>query len=475
MAASSFQRIKYAAKAECQVQKKLRIIFMIFLATAVVFMIFSSTRFDDEYSNMYVELPVFGGMLYIAAMFCGIVLCVNAFKDCHHVQTADVLLSMPVSTSERYWSKLLAIAYIQIIPTLISAVVVFIGLGFYADFSTSAVLQLLSMIGLYISFVLFTNAITIFCTCCCGTIAESFYVTIIMLGCISLTPYLFYSSQILENSGTYSGGGKFFGFWSYSLLLNFDENATLLSNMSIFISCALSIALVLLTKLIYSRRDARSVGKPIVFKAFFEAFVAIGLVTLFTLFATGNMFYVGLILSFVIYIVIRVILVRGKIRPLNVLNWLIKYASVFAVFIALCAASYYTGGFGYYRYVPSDDFLEKSSVRCSVSNYADDYSDTKLFTNSTISAEKAKEVVDIYIRYKSNEPKDFEGFKRAIGIDKYSYDEECSADIAIYPENRQPGLLSETSYFLNISLSPDMADELLNELEGISYLYDDYE
>jgi hypothetical protein len=147
------------------------------------------------------------------------------------------------------------------------------------------------------------------------------------------------------------------------------------------ISCLISLLLIAVTFLIYKKREARTVGKPIVYKLFFELFLFLGLSTVFTMAMFSHDFVmIGLVAALVIYIIIRVVVSRAKVKPLDVIGWILKYAVSLAVFVCIIGAAYLTDGFGYANYLPAETD-EDTYLIVGINRY--DYSETNCMIEFT--------------------------------------------------------------------------------------------
>lgn len=417
MAAMSFNRIKLAAKSETYTHKKIFIIMQILLAIgAAVYGIGMETDSIGINDRIYVYPSGLGCFLFLTAAFCGFIAVINLFKDMHNVQTADVQLSMPLSARERYHSKLLSLFWIQILPMIAYSVIGGLLAVLLNDLSGDVLEHITASFLLLMNIALFTDAVTIFCCCCCGTFAESIYTSLITLTCLSLLPYAFFSVIVEQFAGVQCNTTDvYFGYWTYSGIMSFDEELSALCVRSNLISWAISIAVIFVTQLIYTRRDAKTVGKSVVFPAFFEMFMFLGLMTIFIFFWNDSQITIGLILSLIVYFVIRIIITRAKIKAADILIWLGKYLVSLCIYVAIAAVGYATDGFGYRGYAPPKEYLDGSSIHISIFDYSncDDYFDNYPaydWDSYELSAEEAAEISDLFREYNTYDEKSLSDF-----------------------------------------------------------------
>ncbi|MDE5577474.1 MAG: hypothetical protein K2J11_08820, partial [Oscillospiraceae bacterium] len=196
----SFEKIKYGASAELIAHKKNRIVSIILLGFAGLFYGFGTSvrRYGVHPSGIAI-------FIYAVSLVCLFSACINVFKDMHDIPSADVQMSMPLNSMERYFSRLLTIFYIWLLPFLISAAFGFLVSVLMSDVypqehnnSVQAAAELvgynLCVLLYYAESVLFVISATVICQCCVGSKAESRYIPVLLMAVINFLPMAVYYS-----------------------------------------------------------------------------------------------------------------------------------------------------------------------------------------------------------------------------------------------------------------------------------------
>lgn len=347
----SFQRIKNAAFAEVRVQRKMLLIINILMgAGALTYGLngIVTAMQDGEFFPNGLSI-----VLFLAAAGCGYLICSSLFSDMHNRQQCDITLSLPMTANERYFSKLMALAFIQIIPaifwTVLANVMVIAGFAGYHRGVSDAAEYALPLTLLYLSVILFTAAVSIFWNCCCGSAAESIYFPIITAGIITELPSTMMYTMVEKYARVSTGyiNEHFLSLWSYMPLIMVEEYDAKWYSVYTFINCLISLAVIFVCLLIYRKRDGKTVGSPIVFKSAYSLMMLLGVFTVLVVFYITGVFRMGLVVAALIYTIINIIVSRAKLSIKGVLVWLLRYAADCVCFIAVLALGYITNGFGY--------------------------------------------------------------------------------------------------------------------------------
>ena len=509
MAQTYLKKIELASRAECRNRKKIRLILLILTIVGALFEIseykvsFTTERasfggmenVDAGFKVAFFNGGFFGAFLMFSAAFLGLFAVHGVFSDLTSKQTADIQLSLPMNAKERYLSKLLAVFKLHILPILAAGIaVILIGSAKESGFDVMGYIVRFQLVTLAIA--LFVDSVSIFCISCCGAKAEGIYTSIIMGGCISILPMVFFREAIIEFSGvdnTFSFYMNPFFVFGGMILIALDEldpgiGATM---PYILVNLLMSFATIFAAYFIYRRRDGRHVGKPIVYSLFLELFMFTGLTTLFFIFRYTGGWSIGITAALIICIVIRIILARAKITPLKFVIWIGKYAAALAVFIVIMGAAYFTGGFGYYKvryHINDEKFIEIYTTCSNISYLSGDpsYSNNRQFknvyrtedvTNSegiTIPAnctrEEAKQAVEdinaLLDRYHNLKDRNIGNFIIILTNYQYTneipYNDHHSIDLTI--ENEKSSII----YRANLPISDDTEyEELCSELSKI--------
>ena len=123
MAAVSLKRINKFALGEARTHKKFFVITNIILGMGGLLYLFMSSwsRYDEFMEGdtagrrVIVDFVPSGLGLFLLGVGCciGLMGAASVFRDMNSVQLGDVQLSLPMTASERYYSKLLALCYLH--------------------------------------------------------------------------------------------------------------------------------------------------------------------------------------------------------------------------------------------------------------------------------------------------------------------------------------------------------------------------
>ena len=409
----SFKKILRAAAAEVRVHKKLAIISFVLYGVALLLFIFNS---DVSYGTDWetgARTPAYfypsgwGFAFAIAGIAVGYFAALNVFRDMNNQQLCDVSMALPIKASERFFSKILGLFYLQAAPLILSvfggnAISILIATASFGGLREGAATEVFSIAFCCFAGSMFIMAIAVLCTCCCGALAESAYFSLILMFIINVLPLSFINNIICNSAGLSDWRGIFSGtnlidlrYWGFLYLMgNFNDDMEMISHCAV--GSVISLAVMLLSGLIYVKRDARSVGKPIASRLFFEIIMALGCFSVFCVFAMNDFALWGLLIAGVAYVVINIIVSRAKINFFSFLIWGGKYLATTAVFAVILIASIRTGGFGYINARPETKYLDGAcyTIRYLDNRYTDDDRHQTLSTNA-LTPEQADQVMTI--------------------------------------------------------------------------------
>lgn len=500
MAAESLQKINKAAFAEIRMHKKIALIILILLTVGMVCCLTgdinhmaSSNSFDGS------GLIVFGGVLIGIGAGMGFFAVICLFRDMYNSQTCDVQHSLPMSAVERYFSKLLALLYIHIIPLAVS--------GGISLLMTEAAVRtetpgfMMTLFAALIAIALFIDSVTLFCTCCCGALAESIYFSIICIGCFSLFPMFMWLRLVDEVLGIEIGGDipVLLRVWTLSGLITEPEKPGLL-----WINCLISLALIFAVLFIYKKRDARSTGDPIAMPLFYEFIMVLGVFSIYSLAMYTSAMIYAIIFAMVVYLVIRIVVSRVKLGVKNVLVWLVKFAATSVAFTVIVGVLDITNCFGIvnrmplsnldgkfasvdlyyeeYTYNPEYDFDDYEYIDYEYATYDRDISYAmKEKPESKLTDAQARQLIDIVNKYAEREGKTFDGFlTRFVSNNYHNYLERddhflqtLSIDepkVAYYDEYGNPVWRLDSVFIRRIYLTRDEIDQLSAELSELDFI-----
>ncbi len=399
----TFRKIAKAAEAELRVHKKIAIISYVLFGVSTLLFMFNAHFY--VYNVHPAEFSpsgwgaVFGSMGVIVGFFAAL----NVFRDVNNQQLCDVTMALPIKATERFFSKLLALFYLQVGPLLVATLIgngvaILFGRMRYGDLDPEVVdaFVLILLIGLTSS--LFIMSIAVLCACCSGAKAESAYFSLIMMFIINALPLTYVVSILGNVSGFtngwyYSDGGAIdVKFWGFLPLFNdYDDMGDFVFHNVVGI--AISLIVMFLSLFIYKKRDAKTVGTPIASRLFFEIFLVLGCFTIFSFFVFSEAAWWGVLIAGVIYIIINIIVSRAKINVMSFVKWIVKYAVTTVVFIAFMVVTVKTGGFGQIYSRPSAEYLDRAQYNITVYSYQTH--DSTHISTDVLTAEQANQIMEI--------------------------------------------------------------------------------
>ena len=491
----TLRKIAKAAAAEVRVHKKLAIISFVLYGVAMLLFVFNADFYDYRYSTYYTNKPAefepsnWGIFFAVAGVCITLFAVLNVFRDTSSQQLCDVGMALPIKASERFFSKLMCLFLIQIAPFTVSVlggngIAVLIGTVRYGKLAEITSDFVFTMFFAGLAAILFITAVTVLTACCCGTIAESAYFSFIMMFIINVFPLAFVTN-ILNRSAGFSDGWFFqlfdsnspnidLKYWGFLYLAN-DEMKGVIIHAAV--GCVISVAVILLSGLIYKKRDARSVGTPISSKLFFEIMMAGGCVTIFSLsFMTREVLW-GILIAGVAYFIISVIVSRAKINALSFVKWIAKFAVTTAVFTGIVIGAIKTGGFGYYTLRPDKMYLDGASFNIRIYDWNDERFATKELTE-----EQADELMKLCKKYIGKGVAKVNPFKAIfntydltyVWVEAGSYNKFLNKPFPGFMFNRYYGNDLIEGYILqynqDIAVSGDIVNEFANELRKLDYV-----
>lgn len=490
----SFTRIYKGSNAELIAHKKTRVITIILLAFAgVIYGLNTSSRGDN------VNPSGLGVFMYFAALVPLFSCCTAVFKDMHDIPTADVQMSMPLSSAERYFSRLLTICRIWLIPFFISAAGAFLLSAMFAgthysydsydirDYSRTYHPEVLMAYNLhmllwFLAAVLFIIAVTVVCQCCIGAKAESKYLPVMLMTALSVfAPAMYYFITDSFADVHTSGEPFIYSLWTFSALaVDFDS---VRDTVLMIVNCLISLGVIYCGQFICQRRDARTVGKPIVFPLFFEVIMAVTLTLFFVLFHTDWDSFVVMFLAWLGSIILRIVVSRKNFSFAKIGIWSAMFVGYYVIFLLFMYIAFLTGGFGTIAKTPSPSEYEGVGANVEIYiketwtpyHYSNDYeefinSGFELALNSG-NKEKLQSFVDDISRTASRQARVNGLFSyQMFGGEIQSGTYKCSVNVRVTDEYYDDGsyrygdTIYRAEFYLNRSDAEELA-RLAKELE----------
>lgn len=494
----SFTRIYKGSNAELIAHKKTRVITIILLAFAgVIYGLGTSSRGD------HVNPSALGVFMYFAALVPLFSCCTAVFKDMHDIPTADVQMSMPLSSAERYFSRLLTICRIWLIPFFISAAGAFLLSAMFAgthysydhydrlEYSRTYHPEVLMVYNLhmllwFMAAVLFIIAVTVVCQCCIGAKAESKYLPVMMMTALSIFTPAIYSFIVYGFADIQTSGEPFiYSLWTFSALaVEFDS---VRDTILMMVNCLISLGVIFCGQFICKRRDARTVGKPIVFPLFFEVIMFITLTLFFVLFHADWESFVVMFLAWLGSIILRIVVSRKNFSFAKIGIWTGMFIGYYVIFLLFMYIAFLTGGFGAITKTPAPSEYEGVGatidieiVECRTRYWYDGYENEELIDSrfelplSGGNKEKLQSFVDNISRTASRQPRINGLFSNQMfGTDKPSGIYNCSVNVGVTDEYNEDGSYryGYTIYRAEFNLTRSDGEKLAQLAEELSRGY----
>lgn len=472
----SFKRINRSALSELIVHRKSHIISLILLGISGLTYLNTTMIKGDTPDPYYLSL-----FFFFISLFPLFFICVNVFKDMHDVPSADVQMAMPLSAKERFLSRIMTIGYVWFFPFLTFSSFGNIGSSILNQFSEhyhsspAAISEMfaenLKIILVGICFSLFIIGVTVLCACCVGSKTESIYLPGILMITISVLPFetVNFIKSKFANISTESSSYNILKIFGFSGILNdFEDPFSVLFNI---LNCILSVLLIIIAMHAYEKRDARTVGYPIVYKVFFEVVLCSSLAVMFQLIHSSNygVEIIALLIFFTGSIILRMIVSRKDITLIKILKWSGMFAVYYVLFLAFAFAACKTGGFGLKNQTPdTSKYSSKSEYTCYISFYGFDYQNYSL-NNVIISEDEVLETAKICTDYieKQNSSNYYFTDTMLYGLSRHYKDY-----ITCYVSIDHGKKYSSNIYQAEIKLRRKDADKLMEKLSSLDHSND---
>lgn len=475
----SFEKIKRGASAELIAHKKNRIVSIILLGFAGLFYGFGTSM--RGYGADPSGIAIF---IYAVSLICLFSACINVFKDMHDIPSADVQMSMPLNSTERYFSRLLTIFYIWLLPFLISAA---FGLltsvlisavnpqRYYTGSQAAAELTgfNLRILLYYTETVLFVISATIICQCCVGSKAESRYIPVLLMAVINFLPMAVYYS-IADKFASVEYDTLWLLSNISSLYLIFDEDEGAAGLILLGVKCLIYLAVIGCGVLIYKKRDARSVGRPIVFTVFFEIVMGLSLLLFFNVAHFGSGFSLtALFFAWLGSIILRLIVSRKEFSFSKIFMWTGLYILYYAAFLLFMFAAFKTGGFGALYKVPDISDLREAEVRYVNVVIHDSHYDRKYTMEKNVNSHSSKDMTSLeeFMKAVSDNAKLQSKTKGLFGREMFGSDsvQTCRCSVTLTSENSSYYKLYSVEFYIPADEANGFIRECDEFKKGASY------
>ena len=441
----SLRRITNHVRAEKNASTRIYELFIVLCLLIIPIVAFTSKGSllgSSEFQGIFGPSELMPVVLVALAVMT-MILCIRLFRDMHSSTQADVILSLPMSAKERFFSKVLTFARLILLPYLCSAVISSaaaiiadktayehsdVPIGYYIKG-----LSVFFMSGLCV--IMYTAAVCFLCSSFCSSIATAAGSSVLTAGAVAIICTRFLDSYLPLCAGVsfHNGYTEHFLFGlepiKYLPTSGNDDTIWRLDFYRWLAGTAgnilISLIVMLLSIHIYKRRDKSTLTHNQLSKPFMLLVISLtGMAAIiYGVFASFSyMPYAALIAGLMLY---ALLLWRSGFKLKKCIGWLLGFAGVMAGFAAFLALTFFTDGLGlakhpcYYRdegnyeAVISREYTETSEKGIEYYQYDEMH-------KASISREDIDDITEICEKYTSD-IKGPESFCELVGLSSKKY------------------------------------------------------
>lgn len=330
-----------------------------------LFIVNGATTIDIEVPCLILAVISFFGLVAVS-----FIAPLKALKHLYTKTTADNILSLPLTSTQRFIADICAGFGAFAIPFAVSIPVSFVVRSiFHAAMDFKIVFLAFFLLLMFAAF----NTLLVIC---CGRKIEAILYPIALNMAVPLFTILgtfisYYNSYGLPYSAGL--GQALDGFLGYFAGVTSPIGAFFLAiikptQIPIIVSAVMTIVFLAISFVLYKKRPAQRIGQPFVFKPVFiitTVFISISAIiayaaillnfTVDTEFELGSNIIAILVIVFILMLVME--FVNSK-RIKSIPKFLIKYAATTVGGLLLCLVLYNSDGFGIVSYIPADDTID---------------------------------------------------------------------------------------------------------------------
>lgn len=405
----------------------------------------------------------------VAIALCAVFTVFTLFHELYSKPHADLAYSLPASAKERFFSKLLTLLKLHILPVIFWNIIQFIAIFLTTDIT-------LYMVARYSAVLMFTELATslfvilavLLCMICCGRLAEMIYTAVIITVCEAALPACIYYSTIspftvqypydIENFVTYCPAWSAFP----AHLMEFGYSTKVL--FLLVGSTLFSALLITLLYFLYKKRDGKDTGKPFVFSAYREIILILAVVTVTTyvLSDTSNLILLPALLLG--YLLVRILSSNSKLTIIRFVKWVGIFAVYMVVIFGVNVLAYFCDGF--IGMINSSKLTDYNFVWAETTT--DDNIEYSCLCN-ILTKDETMQIIDIYNRAFDTRKKSFSDY---LDHFKPHQNEDSSNSINVTIESYESDDKQVTVDFIDLYFSIPKAEveKVTKELKALSFI-----
>lgn len=302
----------------------------------------SETNYYEGYAIAYVCIA--------AIALCAVFTVFTLFRELFSKPHADLAYSLPVGAKERFFSKLLTLLKLHILPVIFWNIIQFIAILLTTDITLNMLARYSAVfMFLQLSTSLFVILAVLLCMICCGRLAEMLYTAVIITACEVALPACIHYSTINPYTVQYLYDlENFFNYcpvWSAlpAKLMDLGYSTNLL--LLLIGSTIFSALLITLLYFLYKKRDGKDTGKPFVFSAYREIILILAVVTVTTYVLSDTSNLILLPSLFLSYLLVRILSSNRKLTIVRFVKWVGIFAVYMIVIFGVNILAYFCNGF----------------------------------------------------------------------------------------------------------------------------------
>lgn len=361
------------------------------------------TYYSESVTNSYTGYG-FAQAGSVAIALCAVFTVFTLFHELYSKPHADLVYSLPSSAKERFFSKLLTLLKLHILPVIFWNIIQFIAIFFTTDIT-------LYMVARYSAVLMFTQLSTslfvilavLLCMICCGRLAEMIYTAVIITACEIALPGCIYYSTIspftvqypydIENFVTYCPAWS--AFPAHLMEFGYSTKVLLLLIGSVLFSALL----ITLLYFLYKKRDGKDTGKPFVFSAYREIILILAVITVTTYVLSDTSNTILLPALLLGYLLVRILSSNTKLTIVRFVKWVGIFTVYMVVIFGVNIIAYFCDGFtGKINEAKLTDYNHVWALNTTSDDITASYvsSHNNPQDKNTLTKDETMQIIDIY-------------------------------------------------------------------------------